>query len=515
MSVVRLAPIWGNYCAGPRYYVDWAHKGISRHSNGPFKALNMNSSSSLFKLLPSVDRVLQCSALAPLVARVGQQSVKLATRSYLDKIRSNIARADDRTLKSLGSENLFYEICLAIEVRVNNEFASSLIPVFNLTGTVVHTNLGRARLPANAVEAMGVAATEATNLEFDLNSGKRGDRDVHLEQILCDLSGAEAATVVNNNAAAVLLVLNTFALDKEVLISRGELVEIGGAFRIPDVMKSASSILREIGTTNRTHLRDYESNVNANTGLIMKVHTSNYEIRGFTKSVAETELSALAKKKNIPFVADLGSGTLVDLKQYNLPHEPTVREMLQMGTDLVTFSGDKLLGGPQAGIIVGKRELVEQLKNNPLKRALRVGKITLAALLEVIKLYKDPRRLATRLPLLADLTRPLAEIEEVAGRVQLELDKVLQVQAVVELGPCHSQIGSGALPLELLESIAVEISPIAQKGQTDAMLNTLAANFRSLPKPVIGRISDGKLIFDLRCLRDEAGFVGQLQKLSI
>ena len=192
-----------------------------------------------------------------------------------------------------------------------------------------------------------------------------------------------------------------------------------------------------------------------------------------------------------------------------------MREMLQMGTDLVTFSGDKLLGGPQAGIIVGKRELVEQLKNNPLKRALRVGKITLAALLEVIKLYKDPRRLATRLPLLADLTRPLAEIEEVAGRVQLELDKVLQGQAVVELGPCHSQIGSGALPLELLESIAVEISPIAQKGQTDAMLNTLAANFRSLPKPVIGRISDGKLIFDLRCLRDEAGFVGQLQKLSI
>ena len=513
MSVIRFEPIWENYCARHRYYVDWVPTGIPCHSNGPFKALNMNSPSSLFKRLPSVDRVLQCAALAPLIARVGQQSVKLATRSYLDEIRSNIARADDRVVKSLESENLFFEICLAVEVRVNDEFASSLIPVFNLTGTVVHTNLGRARLPVNAVEAMTAVAMEASNLEFDLITGKRGDRDVHLEQILCDLTGAEAATVVNNNAAAVLLVLNTLALDKEVLISRGELVEIGGAFRIPDVMQSASSILREIGTTNRTHLRDYESNLSAKTGLIMKVHTSNYEIRGFTKSVAETELSALARQKNIPFVADLGSGTLVDLKQYGLPPEPTVRETLQMGADLVTFSGDKLLGGPQAGIIVGKRELIEQLKRNPLKRALRVGKITLAALLEVVKLYKDPRRLATRLPLLADLTRPLAEIEEVAGRVQRELGKVLEGQALVELKPCSSQIGSGALPLELLESIAVEISPIAQKGQTDAKLNTLAANFRSLPKPVIGRISDGKLIFDLRCLRDEAGFVGQLQKL--
>lgn len=474
----------------------------------------MNSPSSLFKRLPAVDRVLQSRALTSLIARVGQPSVKLAARSYLDKIRGEIAQADDKAEKLLQSENLLYEICLAVEVMVNKEFASSLIPVFNLTGTVVHTNLGRARLPDNAVEAMKVAATQATNLEFDLETGKRGDRDVHLERSLCDLTGAEAATVVNNNAAAVLLVLNTLALNREVLISRGELVEIGGAFRIPDVMQSASSILREIGTTNRTHLRDYESNLNAKTGLIMKVHTSNYEIRGFTNAVAETELSALAKAKNIPFVVDLGSGTLVDLKQFGLPHEPTVRQTLEMGADLVTFSGDKLLGGPQAGIIVGKRDLIQQLKNNPLKRALRVGKITLAGLLEVIKLYKDPRRLATRLPLLADLTRPLAEIEKVAERVQLELGQALAGQAVVELQPCSSQIGSGALPVELLKSVAVEISPIAPKGQRDAMLNALAAKFRSLPKPVIGRISDGKLIFDLRCLRDETEFVGQLQRLS-
>jgi L-seryl-tRNA(Ser) seleniumtransferase len=319
--------------------------------------------------------------------------------------------------------------------------------------------------------------------------------------------------VVNNNAAAVLLVLNTLAQNREVLISRGELVEIGGAFRIPDVMQSANCILKEIGTTNRTHLRDYESNVNADTGLIMKVHTSNYEIRGFTNSVTAAELSKLATEKNIPFVSDLGSGTLVDLTQFGLPHEPTVMETLKAGADIVSFSGDKLLGGPQAGIIVGKRELIEQLKNNPLKRALRVDKITLAALLEVINLYKDPQRLTTRLPLLADLTRPLADIEKAAERACVELAKALAGRATVTVQACRSQIGSGALPLELLQSRAVEITPVASKGQTDATLNQLAASFRSLPTPVIGRISDGKLLFDMRCLADEAGFIQQLQNL--
>lgn len=473
----------------------------------------MKSSSSLYKLLPSVDRVLQSAVLSPLLDRVGHESVKLATRSYLENLRTKISQADDKVLNLLGSDTLLPEICLGIQVMVNAEFASSLVPVFNLSGTVVHTNLGRARLPENAVEAMAVAARSSTNLEFDLVSGKRGDRDVHLERSLCAITGAEAATVVNNNAAAVLLVLNTLAQNREVLISRGELVEIGGAFRIPDVMKSANCILKEIGTTNRTHLRDYESNINANTGLIMKVHTSNYEIRGFTNSVTETELSKLAREKNIPFVSDLGSGTLVDLKQFGLPHEPTVMEILKAGADIVSFSGDKLLGGPQAGIIVGKRELIEQLKNNPLKRALRVDKITLAALLEVINLYKDPHRLTTRLPLLADLTRPLGEIEKVAERACVELEKALAGRATVTVQACRSQIGSGALPLELLESRAVEITAIAKKGQTDATLKALAAAFRSLPKPVIGRVSDGKLLFDMRCLDDEAGFFAQLPKL--
>ena len=262
-------------------------------------------------------------------------------------------------------------------------------------------------------------------------------------------------------------------------------------------------------------MRDYESAICSDTGLIMKVHTSNYEIRGFTNSVAETDLSQLAHKHGIPFVSDLGSGTLVDLKQFGLPYEPTVRQTLEQGADLVTFSGDKLLGGPQAGIIVGKRELIDELKKNPLKRALRIDKITLAALLEVINLYKDPQRLASRLPLLADLTRPLAEIESLADKLLPAIQDALKGKAVVESQSCRSQIGSGALPLELLASSALCISPVAEKGQTDAMLNSIAAAFRALPKPVLGRINDGRLIFDLRCLRDVDEFVGQLSSLAL
>lgn len=475
----------------------------------------MTSQAKLFQLLPSVDKVLQSANLAALVDRVGHESTRNEIRRQLELLRKNIVDQDSKTLAWLDSPDFFDELCQKVERQVNTEFASTLIPVFNLTGTVVHTNLGRARLPAVAIDAMAIAASQATNLEYDLQSGNRGDRDRHLEASLCALTGAEAATVVNNNAAAVLLVLNTLAANKEVLISRGELVEIGGAFRIPDVMQSANCILKEVGTTNRTHLRDYESAVGPDTGIIMKVHTSNYEIRGFTNSVSEADLSELSRQKNLAFVSDLGSGTLVDLQQYNLPHEPTVQQTLQQGADLVTFSGDKLLGGPQAGIIVGKRELIAQLKKNPLKRALRVDKITLAALLEVINLYKDPQRLKSRLPLLVDLTRTLDEIKATAEAVLPELQQALEGKALVESEPCKSQIGSGALPLDLLESRALVVSPVAAKGQTDATLKRIAAAFRALPQPVIGRIHDGQLFFDLRCLQDIESFVGQLSELSV
>lgn len=471
--------------------------------------------STLLKALPSIDKLLQTTRLIALRERVGHASVKSAAQQQLQGLRDRLIAADQTAVDWIQSATFLDELSALIQVNTESKFASSLLPVFNLTGTVVHTNLGRARLPDCAVTAMAQAATQAVNVEYDLELGERGDRDTHLEQALCEITGAEAATVVNNNAAAVLLVLNTLARNREVIISRGELVEIGGAFRIPDVMESASCILREVGTTNRTHLKDYKDAIGSNTALLMKVHTSNYEIRGFTNAVAETEISELARLHDIVFVNDLGSGTLLDLQQYGLPHEPTVKEVLAMGTDLVTFSGDKLLGGPQAGIIVGRKDLIQQIRSNPLKRALRVDKIILAALVEVINLYKDPERLPARLPILADLTRPLAEIEALAARLLPEFRKVLAGKAQVEIQGCKSQIGSGALPLDLLESRAIAITVIAAKGGTDAALTALAAAFRRLPKPVVGRIHNSRLLFDLRCLRDEAAFLEQLENLRV
>ena len=475
----------------------------------------MASPANAFKSLPSVDKLLQSEPLHQLVGRVGHDAVKIAAREQLEKVRNAMADGNCETLSWVKSASFLKDICSAIVIVVEAEFSSSLIPVFNLTGTVVHTNLGRARLPVEAITAMQVAASESTNLEYDLESGSRGDRDTHIEANLCRITGAEAATVVNNNAAAVLLVLNTLATDREVLISRGELVEIGGTFRIPDIMKSANCTLIEIGTTNRTHLRDYEAAITAKTALVMKVHASNYEIRGFVNSVAESELSVLAKANKIPFVSDLGSGTLIDLTKFDLPHEATVQETLRAGANIVTFSGDKLLGGPQAGIIVGDAELVRKIKRNPLKRALRIDKITLAALIEVISLYKDPHRLNSRLPLLADLTRAVAEIEELAKKLLPIMQASVKEWAEVLIKPCHSQIGSGSLPLDLLPSIAFELIPIAKKGQTDELLNNLARGFRRLPKPVIGRIHDGRLILDLRCLRDTETFQRQLANLRL
>jgi L-seryl-tRNA(Ser) seleniumtransferase len=468
---------------------------------------------SPFKSLPSVDRLLQTDSLSSLRARVGHAAVKSACQRSLQEIRDGLAQGDDFVQTWLLSAGFIDEFCAHITKHVESEFASSLVPVFNLTGTVLHTNLGRSRLPDSTVTAMAIAATNAVNVEYDLELGERGDRDIHLTRSLQDVTGGEAATVVNNNAAAVLLVLNSLAAGKEVLISRGELVEIGGSFRIPDVMAIAGCVLREVGTTNRTHLTDYANAIGPATGLIMKVHTSNYEIRGFTNTVSEVELAALAHEHNIPFVFDLGSGTLLDLQPFGLPHEPTVQEVLAVGTDLVTFSGDKLLGGPQAGLVVGKHSLVQKLKANPLKRALRVDKITLAALIDVINLYKDPARLTERLPLFADLMRPLAEIEALGERVLTVMQLVLGKHATVALVATRSQIGSGALPLDLLESRALEITVAAPKGQRDADLQRLAFALRSLPKPVIGRINNNRLLLDLRCLRDEAAFIDQLSAL--
>ena len=475
----------------------------------------MNSLNAAFKALPSVDKALQSEALSPLVVKYGHEAVKAAIRSKLDEVRNEISAGDSSLVDAILEKNYFSNFCKEVAGNVSSSFVSSLIPVLNLTGTVVHTNLGRARLPAEAMSAIETVATQATNLEFDLVTGKRGDRDSHIEKSICEITGAEAATVVNNNAAAVLLVLNTLSRGKEVIISRGELVEIGGAFRIPDVMKSAGCTLKEIGTTNRTHLRDFENAINQDTGLLMKVHTSNYEIRGFTNSVPEEEISNLAREKKLNFVSDLGSGTLVDLSQFGLPHEPTVSETLANGADIVTFSGDKLLGGPQAGVIAGKQELVQAIKRNPLKRALRVDKITMAALASIINLYRDPQRLAQRVPLIGDLARPVSEIAALADRLLPDFVEKLKNRAEASIEDCKSQIGSGALPLDLLASKAIVLRPIAKKGATDASLQKLAADFRELSKPVIGRIHDGKLLFDLRCLHDEEELRRLLMQLPV
>ena len=442
--------------------------------------------------LPSVDRLLTRAEAAPLIAGHGRPAVTSAIRDVLGEQRTRRApESDQRAILEQVAE------------RLEREAQPSLRPVFNLTGTVLHTNLGRARLPQEAVAAMAAAARSAVNLEYDLAAGRRGERDDHVEPLLCRLTGAEAATVVNNNAAALLLVLNTLAMRKEVPVSRGELIEIGGSFRLPDILSRSGCRLREVGTTNRTHLADFAEAIGPKTGLVLKAHASNYSIEGFTAAVPEAELAQLCRSRGVPFVIDLGSGTLVDLQRYGLPHEPTVQEALGAGADLVTFSGDKLLGGPQAGIVAGRADLVARMRRNPLKRALRADKVTLAGLEAVLRLYLDPDRLAERIPALRMLVRPLADIRALAERLQPALKSRLR-DLDVSVIDCECQIGSGALPTRRIPSAALALRPGTAR---------LATRFRKLPVPVIGRLQDGAFLLDLRCLEDEAAFVDQLKQL--
>ena len=454
-----------------------------------------------------MDRLLAGDGIAALVRGHGRPLVLEAVRDALDEARAAVAAggAVDRA-----------ELDAAVAARIRTLTAPSLVPLFNLTGTVLHTNLGRAPLPDEAIAAMAAVARGASNLEFDLATGRRGDRHRHVEPRLRRLTGAEAAIVVNNNAAAVLLVLDTLAKRREVPVSRGELIEIGGAFRMPDIMKRAGAKLVEVGTTNRTHPRDYEAAIGARTALLMKVHTSNYTVEGFTVAVSERELASLARSHGLPLVSDLGSGSLVDMTAFGLPAEPTVRAMIADGVDVVTFSGDKLLGGPQAGVVAGRADLVARLKRNPMMRALRPDKVTLAALESVLALYEDPDRLAETVPSLRLLGRPRDEIEAQARRVRPALTARLGDGWTVDVVPCRSQIGSGALPVDRLPSAGLRCTPGAgAKRARSSKLRSLAAALRALPVPVIGRVHDGALTLDLRCLDDEAGFVAQLDLLAV
>ena len=459
---------------------------------------------SALRRLPSVDEVLRTVKAADAAARYGRPAVVAAVRQTLAAARADGVAPD-------GSDGVVAAALTRLEIAER----PNLRPVFNLTGTVLHTNLGRALLAEAAIEAAQVAMRNAVALEFDLGAGHRGDRDDLVRDLLCELTGAEDATVVNNNAAAVLLVLNTLAKGREAIVSRGELIEIGGAFRMPEIMSRAGAKLTEVGTTNRTHKKDYIGAIGPKTGLILKVHTSNYRIEGFTKEVSAHELAALAHEKKVPLVNDLGSGTLVDLAAHGLSHEPTVKEAVSAGADLVTFSGDKLLGGPQAGFIVGRKDLIARIKSNPMKRALRIDKIRLAALEATLRLYRDPDRLAERLPTLRWLARPKKAIEAAARRLAPLVAARIGDGFDVTVTACASQIGSGALPMETVPSFGLAIKPRAVKKRGGHLLTALSTALRRLPVPVVGRIEDQALILDLRCLDDEQAFVANLATLDV
>jgi L-seryl-tRNA(Ser) seleniumtransferase len=460
---------------------------------------------SSLRAIPSLDRLLREPRMLALVERFGRPHVTQAARAELAALRSALARGHGHV-----------EMPAVIDAcarRVERASQASLRPVFNLTGTVLHTNLGRALLPRAAVDAVVQAMTRPVNLEFDLEGGERGERDRHVEPLLAELTGAEAALVVNNNAAAVYLVLNTLAPRKEVAVSRGELVEIGGSFRIPDIMARAGARLVEVGTTNRTHLRDYEAAITPRTAALMKVHASNYSIEGFTAAVDEAALAELAHARELPLVSDLGSGALVDLEAFGLPHERTPRDALAAGVDVVTFSADKLLGGPQAGLVVGRREWIDRIRRNPMKRALRVDKMTLAALEAVLRLCRDPERARSDLPTLAFLTRPVEDIAAQAQRLLAPMRVAVGDHARVEMVEVRSQVGSGSLPADSIHSHALALSPPGKR--RNALAAALAGAFRELPIPVIGRVREGTLLLDLRCLDDEGAFVAQLGRLRL
>lgn len=450
------------------------------------------STQDLLRTLPGVDLLLELARIDTSTLDIPPGILKTAIRGTLENLRTSILNGNRPEIDP--------DICLSMAIAsAKKTMKPKLVPTINATGVVLHTNLGRALLCGDALRNITIIASGYSNLEFDIKTGKRGSRYSAVEDLICELTGGEAAMAVNNNAGAVLLCLDTLAAGHEVIVSRGELVEIGGSFRIPDVMAKSGGILKEVGTTNRTHLKDYETAINERTALLLKVHTSNYRIQGFTKSVSLPELVALGKERKIQVMEDLGSGSLIDFSKYGLAREPTVSDAVASGADIITFSGDKLLGGPQAGIIVGKRSAIEKIKANPLTRALRIDKLTLAALESTLSLYRNETEAVKKIPTLRMLALSFEETKKLAEPMFQEMEKRLKERAIVEYADLSSRTGGGSFPELALPSRCIAITPIAMS------VSQLEREMRRSTPAIIGRIDNNRFIIDPRTVQqDEA-----------
>ena len=441
----------------------------------------------LFRNIPKVDVLLENDSVQTMIRLYSRDTVVEAIREETEALRHFIKECEEEAEALRRIENLIPNI----ERHVVRLHTPDMRPVINGTGTILHTNLGRAPISQEHMEYVASVATGYSNLEYDLEEGKRGERYSHFEELLCKITGAEAAMAVNNNAASVMLILSTLGKGKEVVVSRGELVEIGGKFRVPDVMEQSGAKLVEVGTTNKTHFSDYESAITEETSALLKVHTSNYRIVGFTDTVPIADLVPLGEKYDIPVVEDLGSGVLIDLAKYGLEHEPTVQESIQAGADVVCFSGDKLLGGPQAGIIIGKKKYIDQMKKNQLTRALRIDKFTATTLDVVLREYLSEEKAIQNIPVLRMITEPLDEVTKRA-RTLARMLKSAKFDAEIQVQACESQIGGGSLPLERIPSMSVTIRP--------SVISTaeLEERMRHLPIPIVPRTVNDRIVIDVR-----------------
>ena len=455
----------------------------------------MSNGKNLYTLIPKVDEILDSEVIVELLNEVPRKVIMESIREELDLLRKSIKES---SLSEEDLEGVVDKLSLTIKDKAKDKYGYKLKRVVNGTGVVIHTNIGRSLISREIMDNVTDIAVNYSNLEFDLETGQRGSRYSHLEEIITKITGAESAMVVNNNAAAVMLVLSSLAKDKEVIVSRGELIEIGGSFRIPDVMEQSGARLVDVGTTNKTHLKDFENAITEETGALLKVHTSNYRILGFTSNVTAEELNPLKEKYKIPIVEDLGSGVLVDLSKYGLEYEPTVQDSVKKGIDIVTFSGDKLLGGPQAGIIVGKKEYIEEMKRNPLTRAFRVDKFTISALEGVLKMYLDEKTLEEKVPTLKMLSMSMEELDRKSQALYTLLkDKVDCPYINIDIVDDYSEVGGGSLPLEKMDTRCIRLS-LSEKSVAG-----FERGLRHSPVPLITRLYKDNIFIDLRTVRED------------